>query len=109
MGVVRRSLVAVEALHIRHIEAEEVHNLAAGDSLRHVAALGQERRTSPRRVAEGEESEGQGSELAGLKFSLMTCGLIEVEQSAIGGASELNEDFRLSGKGWQEFLSLLVM
>lgn len=43
--VVHRSLVAVEALHIRHIEAEEVHNLAGEDSLRHVAALGRERRT----------------------------------------------------------------
>lgn len=99
MEVVRRSLVAVEVLHIRHIAAEEFHNLAAGDSLRHVAALGQERRTSPRKVAGGEESEGQGRELAGLKFSLMTHGLIEVGQSTIGGASRLNEDFRLSGKG----------
>ena len=99
MEVVRRSLVAVEGLHIRHIAAEEVRNLAAGDSLRHAAALGQERRTSPRRVAEGEQNGGQGREVAGLKFSLMTHGLIEVGQSTIGGASRVNENFRLVGKG----------
>ena len=99
MEVVRRSLVAAEVLHIRHIAAEEVRNLTAGDSLRRVAALGQERRTSPRKIAGGEESEGQGRESAGLKFSLMTHGLIEVRQSTIGEAPRRNEDLRLVGKG----------